>query len=73
MSTGVRDFLRGRAGKIVGVAGALVALGFTTGFLHYWLDRAVYRLSQPAVRNAARGLLQGTRPGVADMSAPSQN
>ena len=36
---------------------ALVALGFTTGFLHYWLDRAVYRLSRPAVRVAARGLL----------------
>ena len=36
---------------------ALVALGFTTGFLHYWLDRAVYRLSRPAVRIAARGLL----------------
>jgi hypothetical protein len=36
---------------------ALVALGFTTGFLHYWLDRAVYRLSRPAVRTAARGLL----------------
>jgi hypothetical protein len=36
---------------------ALVALGFATGFLHYWLDRAVYRLSRPAVRNAARGLL----------------
>jgi len=36
---------------------ALLALGFTTGFLHYWLDRAVYRLSRPAVRIAARGLL----------------
>ena len=36
---------------------ALLAVGFTTGFLHYWLDRAVYRLSRPAVRNAARGLL----------------
>jgi len=35
---------------------ALLALGFTTGFLHYWLDRAVYRLSDPAVRAAARGL-----------------
>ena len=34
----------------------LVALGFTTGFLHYWLDRAVYRLSSPVVRIAARGL-----------------
>jgi hypothetical protein len=37
---------------------ALVALGFATGFLHYWLDRAVYRLSKPAVRIAARGLLE---------------
>ena len=36
---------------------ALLALGFTTGFLHYWLDRAVYRLSHPGVRAAARGLL----------------
>lgn len=41
---------------------ALLAFGFTTGFLHYWLDRAVYRLSRPSVRNAARGLLQGV-PG----------
>ena len=36
---------------------ALVALGFATAFLHYWLDRAVYRLSRPGVRTAARGLL----------------
>jgi hypothetical protein len=35
---------------------ALLAVGFATGFLHYWLDRAVYRLSDPAVRIAARGL-----------------
>jgi hypothetical protein len=35
----------------------LLAVGFATGFLHYWLDRAVYRLSRPAVRIAARGLL----------------
>jgi hypothetical protein len=34
----------------------LLALGFTTGFVHYWLDRAVYRLSRPSVRTAARGL-----------------
>jgi hypothetical protein len=34
----------------------LLALGFTTGFVHYWLDRAVYRVSRPAVRAAARGL-----------------
>lgn len=37
---------------------ALVALGFATAFLHYLLDRAVYRLSAPQVRSAARGLLQ---------------
>lgn len=37
----------------------LVALGFTTGFVHYLLDRAVYRMSDPAVRKAARGLLEG--------------
>ena len=36
---------------------ALVALGFATGFLHYLLDRSVYRLSDPQVRSAARGLL----------------
>jgi hypothetical protein len=37
---------------------ALLAIGFASGFLHYWLDRAVYRLSDPDVRSAARGLLQ---------------
>jgi hypothetical protein len=36
---------------------ALLALGFTTAFWHYWLDRAVYRFSSPRVRSAARGLL----------------
>lgn len=36
---------------------ALVALGFATAFLHYWLDRAVYRFSDPRAREAARGLL----------------
>ena len=41
---------------------ALLALGFATGFLHYWLDRAVYRLSDPAVRLAARGLLEADTP-----------
>ena len=35
---------------------ALVALGFATGFVHYLLDRSVYRLSDPRVREAARGL-----------------
>lgn len=39
----------------------LVALGFTTGFVHYLLDRAVYRLSDPAVRKAAAGLLEKPR------------
>jgi hypothetical protein len=36
---------------------ALLALGFASGFLHYLMDRAVYRLSDASVRNAARGLL----------------
>jgi hypothetical protein len=36
---------------------ALVALGFSTGFVHYLLDRGVYRFSDPQVRSAARGLL----------------
>lgn len=37
---------------------ALVALGFATGFIHYLLDRSVYRMSDPQVRVAARGLLE---------------
>lgn len=36
---------------------ALLALGLASGFVHYLLDRAVYRLSDAKVRNAARGLL----------------
>jgi hypothetical protein len=36
---------------------ALVALGFATGFIHYLLDRGIYRMSDPQVRTAARGLL----------------
>ena len=40
---------------------ALVALGFATGFTHYLLDRGVYRLSDPQVRAAARGLLTPRR------------
>jgi hypothetical protein len=35
----------------------LLALGFASGFVHYLLDRGVYRLSDPRVRAAARGLL----------------
>ncbi|MFL6515848.1 MAG: hypothetical protein ACJ8M1_12585 [Chthoniobacterales bacterium] len=37
---------------------ALVALGFATGFIHYLLDRCVYRMSDPQVRTAAAGLLR---------------
>jgi TonB family protein len=36
---------------------ALVALGFATGFIHYLLDRSVYRMSDPRVRAAASGLI----------------
>jgi len=36
---------------------ALVALGFVTAFLHYALDRAVFRLSDNEVRRAAQNLL----------------
>jgi hypothetical protein len=36
---------------------ALIAVGFATGFVHYLLDRSVYRMSDPRVRSAARGLL----------------
>jgi hypothetical protein len=35
----------------------LLALGFATGFIHYLLDRSVYRMSDPQVRAAARGLV----------------
>ena len=38
-------------------APVLVALGLTTAFLHYWLDRTVYRFSHAPTREAARGLL----------------
>lgn len=36
----------------------LIALGFASGFIHYLLDRNVYRMSNPEVREAARGLLE---------------
>jgi hypothetical protein len=36
---------------------ALLALGFATGFIHYLLDRSVFRISEPRVRAAAAGLL----------------
>jgi len=38
---------------------ALLALGFATGFIHYLLDRSVYRMSDPRVRAAASGLIGG--------------
>jgi TonB family protein len=37
---------------------ALLALGFATGFIHYLLDRSVYRMSDPQVRAAAAGLIR---------------
>jgi hypothetical protein len=51
---------------------ALVALGFATGFLHYLLDRSVYRLSDPQVRSAARGLLARPGGGPAAAGAPGR-
>ncbi|HWU54278.1 MAG TPA: hypothetical protein VN175_02170 [Rhizomicrobium sp.] len=36
---------------------ALLALGFASGFVHYLLDRSVFRLSDSRIRSAARGLL----------------
>jgi hypothetical protein len=61
---------------------ALMALGFATGFVHYLLDRSVYRMSDPEVRAAASGLLgrelpvvalasHGAAAGVAVFRAPS--
>ena len=43
---------------------ALIALGFATGFVHYLLDRSVYRMSDPEVRAAARGLLSVSSSGA---------
>jgi hypothetical protein len=40
---------------------ALIALGFATGFIHYLLDRGIYRMSDPQVRAAARGLISSRR------------
>ena len=51
---------------------ALVALGFATGFVHYLLDRSIYRMSNPQVRAAASGLLLGEqeRPRRSDQHLP---
>jgi len=35
----------------------MLAIAFATGFVHYLLDRNVFRMSDPRVRDAARGLL----------------
>jgi hypothetical protein len=43
-----------RASPLVPV---LLALGFASGFVHYLMDRNVYRFSDARVRIAARGLL----------------
>ena len=53
---------------------ALVALGFATGFVHYILDRNVFRLSDPRVRAAARGLLApaGARATTISDAIPSR-
>jgi len=50
---------------------ALVALGFSTAFIHYLLDRGVYRLSNPQVRSAARGLLAPPGRRTASTWAPA--
>jgi hypothetical protein len=44
---------------------ALLALGFATGFIHYLLDRGIYRMSDPEVRAAAQGLLARNAKKVA--------
>jgi len=41
---------------------ALTALGLATAFLHYLLDRAVWRFSDPLVRRAAAPLLRPPSP-----------
>ena len=45
-----------------GTLRALTALGLATAFLHYLLDRAVWRFSDPAVRRAAAPLLRPPQP-----------
>ncbi len=44
---------------------ALLAAGFATGFVHYLLDRSVYRMSDPRVRSAACGLVERRPAGRA--------
>jgi TonB family protein len=49
---------------------ALVALGFATGFIHYLLDRSVYRMSDPQVRAAASGLIGNAARGCRRKQIP---
>ena len=44
-----------------GLVPTLTALGFASGFIHYAMDRSVFRFSNPEVRHAARGLLSPGR------------
>jgi hypothetical protein len=41
----------------------LIAIAFATGFVHYLLDRNVFRMSDPRVRAAASGLLDPSPRG----------
>ena len=43
----------------------MIAIAFASGFVHYLLDRNVFRMSDPRVRTAARGLLE---PGLSGRS-----
>src|SRR4029078_12150774 len=43
---------------------SLLALGFASGFIHYLLDRAVFRFSSPDVRQGPRGLPAPARVGT---------
>ena len=49
---------------------ALAALGFATGFIHYMLDRSIYRMSDPQVRAAASGLV-GNASKISRRQSPS--
>ena len=52
---------------------ALIALGFATGFIHYLLDRSVYRMSDAQVRAAASGLISNVagRSRRKNLSSPA--
>ena len=54
----------------LGLLFALIALGFVTAFLHYALDRAVFRLSDKEVRGAAHNLLDHAQSEAAAGTAP---